>query len=79
MLGLLKKRNEEERTGQAGKPIVRFPYHSFPRAFTASKISPHFGHFMRSKSIRTISAGVIEYPHSVHVVFRDASTFALRR
>ena len=39
--------------------------------------SPHAGHFIRSKSIRCISEGVMTFPHFGHTtVLSDASTFS---
>jgi hypothetical protein len=40
----------------------------------ASKVSPHFVHFIRSESTRTISTGEIEYPHDGQTVFNDSKT-----
>jgi hypothetical protein len=34
--------------------------------------SPQAGHFIRSKSIRSISAGVMTFPHFGQMVSRDA-------
>lgn len=41
----------------------------------AANTAEHFGHFIRSKSIRTISAGETEYPHTGQVAFKRAKTF----
>jgi hypothetical protein len=37
---------------------------------------PHAGHFIRSKSIGCISAGVMTFPHFGHTVLSDARTFS---
>jgi len=40
-----------------------------------TKTDPHFGHRIRSESIRTTSAGGIEYPQEGQVVVSASKTF----
>ena len=62
-MSVAKHSNPQPRAGELGsRPCVNS--------------SPHAGHFIRSKSIRCISAGVMTFPHFGHTVLSDALTFS---